>query len=258
MKLINSMLSAFILITMPLSAYAQIIESKYFYFDVSDWNLIDSNDIFNTPEEFLAIADTYFDQTRSILVNATFQLYPNKVKIVIVSGSYGSSKESGGVLYIGADFITSGYDILSHELIHALWYFPSIQSYSEGIANYIMNMIVPENRKLWFFNGNIHEIVNAIWLHEFNRIDIINLISGFNTSRWSVFESFSLVAYLSERYGIEKFIKYFEGGGYLSLMDVYSSSVDEIFRDWTKYISAFSPDSRWMENWEFINSYFPE
>ena len=51
----------------------------------------------------------------------------------------------------------------------------------------------------------------------------------------------SYVRYLSEQYGLDKFLDYYNGQGYLkSHKDVFGKSEEELVNDWINYLKAQS------------------
>jgi len=255
-KLKMILASTTMFVSLSMQAYGQVIESKYFELDLSQWELVDSTRVLYTPTEFLSEADTYFENIVEYLGSSYINKPLKKIVIRIVPGGLGASGNFRNSIYIGVDLLNEGYSIIPHELTHALIYYDSIPSYGEGLACSIQDMFVIPEKQLWYQRGSIHGIVRVIWEHSFDLSRLQLVVDGYQDSMWSFFESQSLVQYLIDRFGIYLVLKYCDGAGYKTHYDVFGVAKEEIMSDWIEFVKKSEMEVEWMERWDSFNSYF--
>lgn len=238
-------------------AFGQDIQSKYFSMKLSDWGNVDLEKTKYNPMRFLEEADYYYKEINEFLFSKTPNDLKRKIAISIIpkglkdTGSWATTSH----VYINAATVDRNFPALAHEITHTILFSNSLESYSEGLADYFQNKLTPENKQFFYYKGNVHKKLKVYWTHYFDEEKINRLINGYLDNELYL-ESESLVNYLINRFGIEKLMEYFNGDGYKSYSEVFGVTEEELKNDWVKFVMEQDPDEYWSSNWDKIDSMF--
>jgi len=236
------------------SLIAQDISSKYFTMKLSDWARVDSSKTKYTPSAILDEADTYYKEINQYLFHIDPIELDRKIAVSIVPRGQvgGSNWAQNRHIYINAGNVETGFLPLAHEITHTILCCSSLQGYSEGLADYFQNMFTPYDKQYFFYKGNSHQKLKVLWTHYSDENNVSQIIGGY-LHNGIYTEAESLVKYLIDRFGVDIFIQYFNGGGYKSYVEVFGVSEEQIQKEWTAFVMQQEPDQNWTKNWNEID-----
>jgi len=240
------------------SVSSQMFESSHFYIDKNEWESIEPITDGYTISSFLDEAEKYYNFIYSYLKNSKMiNSTSKKCRIYIVESGVEVNRCIGNAIYLDKTFVGEKFTPLAHEITHLILYCRSLESLSEGLADYYQNYFTTTDRiNELYYNGNVHEKIEVLWKNEFNYNRLENILDGCLSNYFSIIEAQSFVQFIIEKYGMAKFIQYFDGGGYVSYEKVFDKSRKEILEEWIKHINSVVSNQIWEDNWEEINKYY--
>jgi len=247
------------LITITISSVSsQIIESSHFCIDLDEWESIGTITDGYTITSFLDEAERYYDYIYFQLKSSKMSNSSSKkCRIYIVESGVEVNRCIGNAIYLDKSFIGRNFTPLAHEITHLILYCRSLESLSEGLADYYQNyFITKDGINEPYYNGNVQEKIKVLWKNEFSYNRLEKILDGYLSNYFSIIEAQSFVQFVIEKYGMIKFIQYFDGGGYVSYETIFNKSRKEIIEQWIEYINSVVSNQIWEDNWEEINRYY--
>lgn len=241
---------AVIILNSSVLVFGQVVKSDYFDISLADWKLVDSKKTRYTPEKVLAEADDYYRKINDYLFGKIPEPKNSKILITIMPSDYADKGcwAKNHQVSINVAWFNRNCLPLAHEITHLIQSSKSLESYSEGLADYFQNRLTPEKEQQAIYKGDADAKCKAYWMHRYNEKNIDKIIDGKQYTGLCI-ESESLVKYLINRFGVGKFEEYFNGDGYKSYKEVFGYSENDIKKDWTQYVLSREPEKSWIENW---------
>lgn len=240
------------------SVSSQILESSHFCIDIKEWESIETITDGYTISSFLDEAERYYEYIYTNLkISKMINSSSKKCRIYIVESGVEVNRCIGNAIYLDKSFIGKKFTPLAHEITHLILYCKSLESLSEGLADYYQNYFITKYRvNEQYYNGNVHEKIKVVWKNDFSYNRLENILDGYLSNYFSIIEAQSFVQFIIEKYGMVKFIKYFDGGGYVSYEKIFDKNRKEILEEWIEYINSVVSNQIWEDNWEEINEYY--
>lgn len=232
--------------------YSNGIDSKYFLIDTA---VLPANYDFSANKIDLDLILEEANNCYRYIYNYFYGYDPPtspQIIIRIVPGGKYQNRLEDRVVYLDVDLLATGFSILPHEITHYIIYHSGLESYSEGLADYVQSMFGHESIYDWYYKGDIFSKINTLWKFNYNYERLKLVLDGFTSDGISVLEAQALVSFIINKFGISKTLEYIKVGGYSSFQEIFNVDPLILLDEFINTVNNYTSNVLWDDNIEEI------